>query len=332
MKRNDYIVILAPMVTELGLQGNALLVFAMIHGFSKDGSHKYQGSFQYIADWLNISIRSAKEIVANLIADGYLNKTQEMGPNGHIINVYSSNYDDLLSRVAAGEELRPTKLKSRRSSKKDNGAQCAPIFTTDANGAQNAPLTVHTPAKIGAQCAPNKYIKYINNLSSQALARKEEETYFYNIFFLRNAADPAAEVRRFVGWYQSHEWKSKDGIAYITTQQRCGLAYAWEIKQKERIPACEMTDTFYAFLEDVYEQADQLGGIDPAIIFDSKTRFEVEDGSTILVYCKREFSRWGSEHLRTMSLAKAATFGNDFEIAPRAWKTNSSHHQATASL
>ena len=332
MKKTDYLVIMAPMVNELGLQGNSLLVFAMIHGFSKDGNHKFVGSYQYIADWLNISIRSAKEIVANLITDGFVTKTQVLNDHGRPINVYTSNYEELLERVEAGEEIKLSAIKGRRGQVKSNGADSAPLITTIADGAENCSLMVQKTAINGAVNAPNKYIKYINNLSSQALARKEEETYFYNIFFLRNAADPAAEVRRFVGWYQSHEWKSKDGIAYITTQQRCGLAYAWEIKQKERIPACEMTDTFYAFLEEVYEQADQLGGIDPAIIFDSKTRFEVEDGSTILVYCKREFSRWGSEHLRTMSLAKAATFGNDFEIAPRAWKTNSSHPQATASL
>jgi hypothetical protein len=36
MKKFDYIVIQAPMISELGLKGNSLLLFAMIHGFSKD--------------------------------------------------------------------------------------------------------------------------------------------------------------------------------------------------------------------------------------------------------------------------------------------------------
>ena len=42
MKKFDYIVIQAPMISELGLKGNSLLLFAMIHGFSKDGVNRYR--------------------------------------------------------------------------------------------------------------------------------------------------------------------------------------------------------------------------------------------------------------------------------------------------
>ena len=37
MKDGDYINILAPMKSKLKLKGNALMLFALIHGYSKDG-------------------------------------------------------------------------------------------------------------------------------------------------------------------------------------------------------------------------------------------------------------------------------------------------------
>ncbi len=55
IKDKDFITILAPMVTELGLSGNKLIIYALIHGFSKDGEHDFHGSINYICDWTNLS-------------------------------------------------------------------------------------------------------------------------------------------------------------------------------------------------------------------------------------------------------------------------------------
>lgn len=48
MKETDYITILSPMVSKLKLSGNNLIIFALIHGFSKDGEHSFNGSLEYI--------------------------------------------------------------------------------------------------------------------------------------------------------------------------------------------------------------------------------------------------------------------------------------------
>ena len=149
------------MVTELGLTGNALLVFAMIHGFTKDGNHQYVGSFEYIAEWLGISPRSTKEIIRNLISDGYINRTQNFTDRRRPINVYTTNYEDLLARVAAGEEIKPTSIKAGRAARRVNSAQCAPLKNEGFNGAQSDNLMVHKFPFNSAQCAPNNNY-YIN--------------------------------------------------------------------------------------------------------------------------------------------------------------------------
>ena len=114
----------------------------MIHGFTKDGNHQYVGSFEYIAEWLGISLRSAKMIIKNLISDGYINRTQNLTDRRRPINVYTTNYEALLARVAAGEVVKPTSVKAGSASDKVNGAKNAPLKKEGVNGAKGGNLMV----------------------------------------------------------------------------------------------------------------------------------------------------------------------------------------------
>ena len=49
----DYIVIQGWMINDLNLNGNELLAFALIYGFTKDGESEYTGSINYLSNWLN---------------------------------------------------------------------------------------------------------------------------------------------------------------------------------------------------------------------------------------------------------------------------------------
>lgn len=284
------------MVTELKLQGNALLIFAMIHGFTKDGEHKFVGSFQYIADWLNISERSVKEVICNLIKDGYLNKTQELNDRRRPINVYTTNYDDLVARAAAGEEVKPSSIVRRGVRKKVNSAENAPLVTTIVNGGESDNLMVQNFPFNGAKNAHNNYSdKYIDNnsLSDSAPARGAEEREFLKIFFKRNAADPAAEVMRFTGWYQSKGWKDGKGRTYDTTEKRCGLAWPWEIKTgSDRLPAGPDTETFLAFCCDLSDVAAQLGGIHPKQLLDPLSSYKIDPEYGFTWKCRRAVYDW----------------------------------------
>lgn len=53
--KNSFIVILPFMVEEYKLKGSELLIFALIHGFSKDGESWYMGSTAYISNWVGLS-------------------------------------------------------------------------------------------------------------------------------------------------------------------------------------------------------------------------------------------------------------------------------------
>lgn len=243
MKKTDYFVVQAPMVSLLGLQGNALLIFAMIHGFTKDGRHSYRGSYRYIADWLSISERSVKEVIANLVECGYLNKTTIALPGGHPTNEYTTNYDALVARAEAGEELSPPPLRRRGKSAGgdavdstggtvvNNGGESAPlgektsVVKATNNGGESAPI-------ISGESSPNKYTdKHIDKYiySSQRAHEKcplqdEEKEEFYKIFFIAGAAMPSAEYRRFVSLNKSRGWKDRTGRPFDTPSKRQGLA------------------------------------------------------------------------------------------------------------
>lgn len=73
----NYINIPGWMITDLGLNGNELLVYAIIYGFSQDGTSKYCGSARYIAESLSLRKGTVLAVLARLVAKGLLEKSEK---------------------------------------------------------------------------------------------------------------------------------------------------------------------------------------------------------------------------------------------------------------
>ena len=123
MKNGDYITILAPMSSKLKLSGNNLLVFALIHGFSKDGEHAFYGSISYISSWLNISKNSVIDTLRVLTDSGFLIKNEEI-KNGVKFCNYISQYDNILKKLNGGCEIAPVVAKKKRGGCKSQQGSC----------------------------------------------------------------------------------------------------------------------------------------------------------------------------------------------------------------
>lgn len=89
LKPSAFINIQSWMVTELDLSGNELFCYAVIHGFCIDGSSAYYGGYQYLAEWLNIDVRSIIRVVNRLITRGLIEKQQQV-INGVITNFFKT--------------------------------------------------------------------------------------------------------------------------------------------------------------------------------------------------------------------------------------------------
>ena len=74
LRENDYIAIFSPFVTKLGLSGNKLIIFSLIHGFCRDCEHEFKGSINYISEWTNTSRNTVISILKELVDLGLLEK------------------------------------------------------------------------------------------------------------------------------------------------------------------------------------------------------------------------------------------------------------------
>lgn len=83
MKNDEYLLISGWMINELHLKGNDLLVYALIHRYSQDSTHRFYGSLQYIADWTNSTVSGVQNNLKNLLNAGLICKEKVVtGTNG----------------------------------------------------------------------------------------------------------------------------------------------------------------------------------------------------------------------------------------------------------
>ena len=73
----NFITIQGWMVNELGLKGNELIVYAIIYGFSQAENQVFNGSLQYIADWLNTSKQTVINTLKHLQEKGFIEKREK---------------------------------------------------------------------------------------------------------------------------------------------------------------------------------------------------------------------------------------------------------------
>lgn len=81
VKNENYITILGFMVNELKLKGNELLIYAIIYGFSQNQESKFEGSLQYLADWINGTKQTVIACLKSLTEKGLIEK-EEIFLNG----------------------------------------------------------------------------------------------------------------------------------------------------------------------------------------------------------------------------------------------------------
>lgn len=297
MKKFDYIVIQAPMISELGLKGNSLLLFAMIHGFSKDGKNRFRASLEDMSEWLVTSKAAVSSTLKALEKSGYITKHDVK--DGNIDKPeYSTNYEALMAKVEAEGSLKINRIYAEKSqgvlnqypSKKranSRGTESVPVLNQLQRGTETIPNG-------GTETVPNKYIniyKYYSCCYSELseAQKQEEEKQFFKIFFFRGAADPAAEVKRFVGHNQANGWRNKMGAEYDSTQKRLGLADLWAFKTGIR----EGRD-FIKFWEKVYRAVESHEGSE--ILIDPKVKCTFT-ADTMNLHCSRNAAMFIESHI-----------------------------------
>lgn len=78
VKSDSYVNIQAFMVNELHLSGNALIIYAVIYGFSQDGDSWFTGSRSYLAAWCQVSKSTVSRNLDTLCADGLIERREHV--------------------------------------------------------------------------------------------------------------------------------------------------------------------------------------------------------------------------------------------------------------
>lgn len=87
IKKTNYVVITGDMITDLGLKGNELLVYALINGFCQDEESQFYGSLAYLMEFTSLSKQGVINTLNSLVEKGLIEKTQSE-VNGVKFNSY----------------------------------------------------------------------------------------------------------------------------------------------------------------------------------------------------------------------------------------------------
>ena len=99
----DYLQIAGWMINDLGLKGNQLLVYGLIHGFSRAKEQRFFGSIEYLMEWTNASKKTVYNSLNSLLEKGLIIKDEEEYHN-HKFAYYRANLALANHYAAGGEE------------------------------------------------------------------------------------------------------------------------------------------------------------------------------------------------------------------------------------
>mgnify|MGYP000038242166 FL=1 len=102
VKPDNYILVYGWMVTELGLKGNELFLYAIIYGFSQDGETEFSGSLRYMQEWLGVNSKATvQNTLEKLMARGLIKKRTvvEKGVTRNFFSAVGRVYQNLVPGV-----------------------------------------------------------------------------------------------------------------------------------------------------------------------------------------------------------------------------------------
>ena len=171
-----------------------------------------------MAEWLDTDKAAISKLINKLSKAGYINKLEYY--NGGVkCFEYTANYEAMLVKAMQGEPMGLERPSVQGGCQNDNGCQ------NDKKG-----LSKRQKRVVKMTTNNNNIIIYNNFSCAEPAQQEEEKKNFYIDFFFRNAADPTAEVEKFIAYNDSLQWRNEKGRVYETPEQRLSLARLWEFK------------------------------------------------------------------------------------------------------
>ena len=107
VRDNNFVAIQGWMITKLGLKGNALIVYAIIYGFSQDDQNHFTGSLQYLADWTSTTKPGVHKILRSLVNKGFIRKKDKLINNVKLCEYYVTPLSKLKGVNSSERGIKP---------------------------------------------------------------------------------------------------------------------------------------------------------------------------------------------------------------------------------
>ena len=146
------------MITELGLSGTNLIIYALIYGFTQTEEHWFSGSVEYISQWANVSERTVQRSLPLLEEQGLIEREVREGrTTRYRANLNAVN--NALSNISSGDNL-------------------SPVTTKETTPRQSVTPTPDNMSPGGANMSPNNniYNNKDNNIINNQKGSEEDNT------------------------------------------------------------------------------------------------------------------------------------------------------------
>ena len=214
IKRDNFVNIMGWMVTDLGLSGASLIIYAVIYGFTQDGETTFQGSRQYLAEWCGCSISGVKKCLKQLQEVGLIEQVYHSKDNLQVYykaNTEPRTLDDL------GHKVTKSRSQSDQAYKEDNIEDKLEDNITDSI------VVCDTTTRTGFQKPTIEEVKAYAERNGKALADPE----------------------RFYDFYEANGWKvGKNKMK----DWKASVRY-WEKNEKKFSPTTDKKREAYTYTE-----------------------------------------------------------------------------------
>ena len=102
IKKDNFIITMGWMLTDLHLSGIELQIYAIIYGFSQDGQTQFTGSLSYLIDWTGKSKPTVLKNLSNLVEKGLIIKEDK-----YMNNIKFCSYRANMAIFNGGKETLP---------------------------------------------------------------------------------------------------------------------------------------------------------------------------------------------------------------------------------
>jgi hypothetical protein len=205
------------MVSRLGLQGDQLIAYAIVNGFSQGGAGEYTGGRQYMSEFLGWSTHKAGRLLNELLERGLITRREVSRHGAQVVYAYSVTGSCEEQNVTRHEvQIEPRRGTKRTSHEVQNEprheVQNVPHNYKGRITSNNSKekQTVSSADQISAEFAElwKKYPKKIGRQEALESYKKSRKTHSFE--------EIDAGIDRFV-LYAKRSIKDKDYIPYGST-------------------------------------------------------------------------------------------------------------------